>query len=397
MRTRYLGLWLALAGCGATPGTSLPLCNLSSEPCDIRETACQERLLHVAACLREDDPGSLPVVHLLSEAEALSWYAQKNPPRPVPDHWANAMSLLELVTPDAYSSPIAAEEFATSVAGFYHYATKELFVIDHDVAADDARSSDVLVHELVHYLQDRDLDLDAYFDGHSATADSAWAARAMVEGEAELHAARFTVAKLGLDLEDSEWDRHFQARIGLSESWMLAQPSRYTAAWGSFPYAFGQRRLGWQWELGGEAALLEDFASTPTTTYSLFAVEKGAPLRKAAALPIARPTAPPELLPRVDTRLGALSVYLAAGTTSPELPHTLALAWRGDRLSSFASADGGETVVVWTVVFAEVTNAADFVGLVARRMPRGQFRAVDNRVTIAAASSDRPIPWAFGR
>ncbi len=163
-------------------------------------------------------------------------------------------------------------------------------------------------------------------------------------------------------------------------------PSRYTAAWGSFPYAFGQRRLGWQWELGGEAALLEDFASTPTTTYSLFAAEKGAPLRKAAALPIARPTAPPELLPRVDTRLGALSVYLAAGTTSPELPHTLALAWRGDRL-----------VVVWTVVFADVTNAADFVGLAARGMPRGQFRAVDNRVTVAAASSDRPIPWAFGR
>ena len=69
-----------LVGCGSTddegaslgkpPRYPVPGCeSVDHAPCDVRTTSCQTRLLALAACLRGEEPGELPPISHMSEAQ----------------------------------------------------------------------------------------------------------------------------------------------------------------------------------------------------------------------------------------------------------------------------------------------------------------------------------------
>src|SRR5688572_22271760 len=74
-------LLLALAACGSdddireatlgeAPRFPVPGCeHLDHTPCDTLVTECQNRLLELAACVRGDDPGTLPAITVIDQEQ----------------------------------------------------------------------------------------------------------------------------------------------------------------------------------------------------------------------------------------------------------------------------------------------------------------------------------------
>ncbi len=180
--------------------------------CDITQRACQEDIYYRMLKLRGDgyDPyGSLPPMTVISEdtfrqqLEQEAATAAQNGPSP----WDKALVLLHFTSAasspgdagagvdggaggsDAGASSPTIEDQVAHVYAFYDPKSKTVTIIDHPnqdgQAQDEAMIT--LAHELVHALQDRELNLDKE---DFNTSDEYFAWDAIVEGDArfyELH------------------------------------------------------------------------------------------------------------------------------------------------------------------------------------------------------------------
>jgi len=372
----YVGcICLALAACGDADEPTLgepvrfpvPGCEaFDPTPCDVREPACHVRLFGMASCLRGNVPGSLPPVSVISEdeyAEYLSGVYAELEPRPDPDHRERALVLLDLAVEGALQPETRIAEGADFAYGVYRWEPDDILIIDHGDHRDDFASA-VLVHEFVHALQDRDVDLEAFEEEFGESYDSYLAVDAVVEGEAELHQARYAASMLGLDPASIDWTEHFQSGLDRAAVEMLEEESPYTASWYRFPYRWGGRYMHFTWLAGGNAALANRFMAPPATTQVLMASSND------AIEPQFTPTAPPRAERArwanvEDTVLGAWTVFvlLARADKSIDLAAELALGWRGDLLSVLASepidAATSDTAIVWRIDFEDEGTALE--------------------------------------
>lgn len=392
------------AGCGDNPSAPstggklhpVPGCEaMNPSPCDVFDTSCQARLLELAACLRGSPPLALPPVSRMTEAE----YAQHltdlilaDEPPPDLNHYEAALVMLGLAVPGAFTPSTMAAARAAWVWGVYRDDTDDIVLIDHGRPGDDIQVNGVLLHELVHALQDRDQDLPTWYDGHTDSYDATLAAMSVVEGEARLHEERFGVSLLGLDPNAVDLAKHLDGAVRLETQWVRNQPSPYLASYSGFPYEFGARRLWPRFMQSGAQAIADLFSAPPTDTRALFdlADDAAVPPRPAPAAP----APPPEWTLTQETTLGAWTLYLFLADFDSLDANRLARGWRGDRLWVYGGADvaGAPTALVWRIAFADETTALIVSQLVP---PRFAPRRVGAEVVIAVADAAVSIDWAF--
>src|SRR5690349_21790558 len=216
-----LVLGVLLSGCGnsedapdtlpSAPTFPVPGCEaFSHAPCDIREAPCQTRLFELARCLRGSDPGEPPPpVRVVSESEYASYLRESIEPDAEPesdyDPWERAFQLLGLVQAGDFGTDESIERTVSMIYGLFRSEQRDIWLIDHGRLAELDLSSAVLVHEFVHALQDREVNLSAFQEEHFTSFEATLGARAVIEGEARVHEARYWAALLGLNPAEVNW------------------------------------------------------------------------------------------------------------------------------------------------------------------------------------------------
>jgi hypothetical protein len=409
-----LALSLTLAACGtsdengpglgAPPLSRIPGCEqFDPAACDVKTTECQERLLGLAACLRGSDATELPPVTIMSESEFSAYleqqYAQQDPPRGQAK-WQQAFVMLNLVAPGGLEPDAEIAQATQNIWGFYDADTKSVSIIDHGSDSNLETASSALLHEFVHVLQDRDIDLTAYA-ARTDVYDASLAAKAITEGEARFHEERYDAAMLGLDWEQIDWYRLFENEVNSAAQWVLKQDSPLTAAWDAFPYAWGARFVHLGWDATGHAGVLELLAAPPGDTELVMASSKRLST-DVGALEIPVPAAPATWNLIGEEVLGAFGTFELAGrhptndsTQTSDSAQSLALAWRGDRLSLFE--DANETLaVVWIAEFADAGAASSAADIIApRSLGTTLVRTRDERLVVAVSSDISNLDWAY--
>lgn len=372
--------------------------SLDASPCDVRASDCQVRLFHVAACLRGEEVGTLPPIKVISEDDYVAELERRaaERQRPNPDHEENALRMFGLVVEGALQPEAMIRERARSIGGFYRPESKEIVVVDHGVERSSREElSLVFVHEALHALQGRTVDLEGYFDDHGESDDSLIAARAMVEGEARFYDTRYLAYLVGVDPQGLDWELRFQRSVELDEEWTVTQLSRFTSGTFVFPYAWGARYLSFVFDQEGQQGIAQRLVSPPKATHTLIASEHDAfaPELEPASIPF--PAGPDEWLFQSRNTLGAWGVLLASARMEADEAHALALAWRGDAFFIYAHTGQNWTAAVWKVELADAASAQLFANALRALGAGGESRVFGARVVFAANNGGQSMEWAF--
>jgi hypothetical protein len=403
---------LALVGCGGDDGggggsgrlqpVPVPGCEaIDHTPCDVRQPSCQMRLFALAGCLRGEAPGPLPPITVVSEADLaamLTTEAAMATPQPHLATWDWSLSSLKLIQPGGLAVDSMISQSVKLILGLYRSGTsKDILIVDHGADFDAESASPVLVHEMVHALQDREVDLTQFETTFAKSDDSSLAARSMVEGEARMHETRYRASVLGLNPAEVDWTRRFESSVAIDQKYLLMEPSPLTATSMAFPYEWGARYVYNRWALDGMGGVHGLFLAPPVTTRVLMA--SGAvdvapePAPEQPALP-----SPPLGWTAVDSGvLGAWGVFLATTEAAPAAAtadvETLALSWRADGIGIYEGPTGA-TAVVWRIDMGSATSAAQVASLL-QGLPGVTVATSGSWAVIAGASDAGPLDWAF--
>jgi hypothetical protein len=102
------------------------------------------------------------------------------------------------------------------VAGVYSSIFQRILIVGEP-------GDDVIVHEMVHALQDQHFHLERFRDVE--TSDAAATRRAVAEGDASLAQGRFLLRSNGADLEDLDWGKLFDG-LTKQSAWRSSRTSR---------------------------------------------------------------------------------------------------------------------------------------------------------------------------
>lgn len=247
------------------------------------------------------------------------------------------LTALGLLDPDDDLDAVVDEALGAGVVGFYDQESDELFVRGTTI---DPYVEMVLVHELVHALQDQRFDLDRP-ELRDADDERFSGFQSLVEGDA---------TRVEIAWYDSR-PGDVQAAIDAEEQRRFADSDREPGIVDlllGFPYFAGQPYVEALLASGGQARLDAAFGTPPTTSEQVLEPD-GDDLD-----PVDVPT-PTGKGTRVDQGvLGAagLSLLVPADPTQ-DGPH---LGWDGDRYATFT--DGDETCTLVDVVL-ESASARD--------------------------------------
>lgn len=242
--------------------------------CDTREPACQERLLSLAACVfGSTDMPDVPI-RVLGEDELRDELAKDAGATPAAEDAEDAVleSVLHdlgLVQEGAFSSEASIDNLVARFDGLYRDAERGIVLVDRGTAQDSISANVLLLHELVHALQDAKYDLAALSEEHATTTDAALSLRALVEGQATWYQYRVAAAMLGFDTVDFDFASEFRAMREDLVADARRDPSPYVASFGTFPYAFGAPLAHDAWRSNRAGFEAELFASPPLTTVEI--------------------------------------------------------------------------------------------------------------------------------
>ncbi len=265
---------------------------------------------------------------------------------------------------DLHQAVIGSREW---VAGIYSQDEKRITLVGDP-------SEGVVVHEIVHALQDQHFDLIEFED--MPTSDAALARSAIVEGDADLAELRFRMEdEKQRTLESLDWSDVFDWVDDASQQWLDdATTPLLFMAYPSFTYTYGfahathtltgitrgdlepSQPVPFAWsreddrfgddarDTAGAILLLE-----PDVTLSAVGLSEA-------------PKALSSRLESVDwDTLGSWYTYLLVRPTDRfdaiEAPFELAASWRGDRVLFVRDAESDERGLVWTSRWSDVTMA----------------------------------------
>jgi hypothetical protein len=342
-----------------------------------------------------DARSAAPPVTFLSQAAAeldLLRSLERQAP-PSPNHFEIALTRFGLTRPQAFEPSIMAARLATEWAGYYEQGRREIVVIEHVPPRAALIQNVLLLHEMVHALQDIDHDLRAFGQQYRNGVDANLRASSISEGEARLHERRYFAASLGLDLATLDLEESFANQRASSEEWLFAQADLYTASQLSVPYAHGAAYVFDVWGAGGQSAVRALFDAPPTSMLPILATAWAGAVGVHTS-PMDRPVdpAPPDLALAAATSMGPWSIYLLArlGWLEDSSARELALAWHSDQLDVFSfGSSGGETAARWSIDFADAARAAQLLESLAAH-PSISARQDETRVTLLTASSPEP-------
>ncbi len=261
-------------------------------------------------------------------------------------------ALLGLVPADLDLRSVLLGLYTEQVAGYYEPDSTALFVMDDQ--PDEALEA-LLVHELVHALQDQSTDLDALTD-RALGNDRAVAAQTAIEGHATLVMLEYMTERMvGAPIDLAEIpDFAAQMRPALE-----AMRSQFPALAGApliiqesllFPYVEGTAFVQSLWAAGDRVAPFE--ARLPSSTEQVLTRGRAA---EPLDLELAAATG---TIVREDV-LGRLEVAVLLREHGPD--EAAADGWDGDRYALVESADGTRSLA-WYALWEDEAARDRFLG-----------------------------------
>jgi hypothetical protein len=306
--------------------------------------------------------------------------------------------LLRLAATDDFSPETSVSEQVAFIYGFYRFGTKDIVLVDHGEDSTPEVSSAVLVHELVHALQDQDVGLEGFTDEYATSTDSYLAVDSLIEGEARLHELRYAAAAFGYVPGEIDYRRLFQNGVETLEQDLLSEPLPYVRGTNLFPYVWGSRYAHLSWGSGGRDAILARYASPVLTTRTLMASVDAPEIDAGEPATIAGPVPPAEWAPFAETTLGAFGLFMfqTKRTGDVEEARASALAWQNDRLFVFrGQPDGAATALSWRIDLVDEAAAAK-LRADAATLGSTNVQQQGARVVIGLDDAALPLSWAFG-
>ncbi len=358
-----------------------------------RELAAEAaRLLQELAQLRGlPAAGSPPRVAVRSREERRRFIAaelkRKYPPARL-EAERRAMVAWSLIPPDFDLGRFLTDLILEQAAAYYDPLAK-VMVLAPWLPPDEQREA--LAHELVHLLQDRQMNLDGFLTGTPGQGDAALARQALVEGEAVALTLDRTLRRQGLELGGLPDVAQLQRAIVVSATGpTLGRAPRFLRSLLTFPYARGlgfvhqfRRRHPW-------ADFSRLYTDPPRSTTQILYPERYLDRRED---PVA--IGLPDLGPIIGARARRLFEDTAgefglAGILAQFLGEDVAATgWSGDRYELWADG-GGRTLLVSLTLWTTEAAAAAFADAYARLLPRKHGLA-------AAADTARGlVAWRLG-
>jgi hypothetical protein len=400
------------AGCAGETSTGRDLPHAFQEPvplpgcerfeyqvCDVRAPACLENLAQIAACLRTGAAGApSPAVSFASEDEArqLLLASLEQTPPPVPDYFELVLTQLGLSQPSAFEPAVSAARLASRWAAFYRRDVGDVVVIDHTPSGatrDPLETEALVLHELIHALQDRDQDLDAFARRYQTDSDGNFRGSSVIEGEAQLQQLRFYAALGGIDVGSVDWAAELANQRDAAEERLFAEPDRYSASLLGVPYAHGTEFVAHVWDQSGPDGVRALLDAPPRDMREILAQVWGDDRSEPAKPGIeTAPVDPADALFQTWSTLGAWGVYLffRPRLATREEARALALAWRADRLEAF-SFGAGQVAGRWWIQLADAESATRLLASIGAQ-PGLRARALGAQLRLLSTSSDELPP-----
>ena len=347
--------------CGAAPCPEV-CAHVVEGYCDVRETACLQRLLDAVSCVR-GTPGVLPETRILTseeyrlelEAEAEAGTDAGTDDAGTDDAGTDdagvpyeppssaALRLLGLIEPMRTFEDYVDEQVAYK-AGFYESDRQRVTVIDSGNALDDYGAVSVMAHELVHALQDQTVGLAELPEPEWFEADAWFARSCLVEGDADLYSGLAMGLLSGLARERVDWENVLKQRLKYAQRTVLRAASPHTALW-LLRYPVGTRYLLDAHSHGGNWEVQRLFEAPPTSSIQWLVGYDANTTRTAHLVePLAcdAPHKPEGYEDGAVLKLGAAELYAFlghhlrdGGRVELEAQWLNALHWRQDELSVF--------------------------------------------------------------
>ena len=340
--------------------------------CDITQPDCQQDIYYTDLRLRGDgyDPfAGIPPIRTISEEQfreelerEATTSAAQNPPTP---WWDEALLLLGLVSSTGDTQGQSIDNQVKNTAAFYSFETRDVTVISHPGLPTDPffqffANMSYLAHELVHALQDHEINLHL----NPQSTDQYFAEKAIIEGDASLYQRlfEFEIALPPNYLSSPDPLAYFSAwrqanlsdDASVQDNFASLGPPFYAAAW--LVYPLGGVWLSDRWDKGGNSAVRHAYGSAPQRSLD-FLLGPGAtsPASKDIACP---PTAPAEFTnnrqPYGVDSFGA--VYFFAYLMGAHVPASDSLSssllWRYDLIFVYYNQSTQKTAVTWRIELA---------------------------------------------
>lgn len=390
-------------------------CQRSLATCDITQSACQQDIYFHVLSLRGDgyDPyGGLPPVKVISEDAYRQQLEQDqaDSAKAGPNPWDEALALLHFNPPttppttspgsqpdggtasDAGSSTSAIDDQVTHVYAFYDPTAKNVTVIDHSGHTgntDPTIPMISLAHELVHSLQNRELDLTRN-DFH--TSDEYFSYDTIVEGDARFYEYLFEndLKHLGYSQSNVDSMPDQELRYEYDNIDQLGWPLFAARA---LIYGLGAKYEATAYRGGGNAAVRHAYAKAPGRMVGFLvgpdghapAVGSGQVCRASRVQSLPAPTNPDQF--------GALLLYtfLRGWGVDHSVAFPTAQAWTGDYMGVQANADVSVVAVAWRIELSIPPPAQVVQALTATKelavTPAG------NSLEITVSNAATPMLW----
>jgi hypothetical protein len=379
--------------------------------CDITQRACQEDIYYRLLSLRNDgyDPfGGLPPVSVISEGQYRRQLEQEAAAaaQSGPSPWDKALELLHFTTiangpadggagVDGGTGNSTIDDQATHVYAFYDPTVKTVTIVDHPGQANGDNQQQAMItlaHELVHSLQDREIDLDKQ---DFPSSDDYFAFDSMIEGDARFYEYLFEngLLRLGypqtamVKMPDYELDYIYthieQAGAPLFAAKLLLYP-------------LGAKYLATAYDSGGNAAVRHAYAKAPSRTVGLLVGGDGrvppVGTGEACPAPVALALDPTSKTASAD-RFGALPFYtfLRGWGLAHDVAFATAQTWTGDFLRVQASSDFATSAAAWRVEFS--TTPPNSIAQALATTGELTVTSSANALLITTSDAATPLVW----
>jgi hypothetical protein len=268
----------------------------------------------------------------------------------------DAYALLGLVPPDLDLRRVLLGLYGEQIAGFYEPDSTALFVMDDQASAD---LEPLLMHELVHAIQDQHTDLSALV-GPDVESDRATAAQAAVEGHATLVMMEYMAEQMmGMRLDLAtlpDFGPQLRAALETTRSQFpeLAGAPLVIQESLLFPYLEGAGFVQALWSRGERVAPLGDYlpqSSEQVMEHDLGDVPVGLRLEVSGARTVD------------DDVLGRLSLGVLLREHVGDAGQGLDAGWAGDHYALTERLDGRRGLV-WYVIWDDTASRDRFASAV---------------------------------
>lgn len=312
-------------------------------------------------------------------------------PKAKAERLAAAYSRLGLLPDTLRLRPFLRKLYMEQVAGYYDPEADTLFVME---GAPESRLRTVLVHELVHALQDQRVDLDSISDALDGQNDRSTAFQAAVEGQATFAMTEWQLGQLrgepvDLTTVPGVLERMQQSGAGGTGAMPVFESApRILRETLTFPYLDGMAFVLQMWR--DRPARPAPFGELlPLSTEQVIHPDRLAGRAVDPPTRIQAPSAPEGWKERYSDTLGELEfgILLAEHLGSSERGRRLAAGWDGDLLVLARDA-GGREGLAWLSVWDSASEADSAAAGLEEAMGARYGSDADRRVQVRRRGLD---------